>query len=265
MTARQPDDQRMSVWRSPARGYVMLCAGALGVVLWVLLANGQSLVVVLAILAVGGVGLWTRMRLAPPLVLGLVAAGELLQRYGSSFPLDPELGLEFHASDVWLCGAVLGYVASHYRLQGLDRFLFLAENRDAQADRSGNGSARLTAAPWMPGRRSQTSVTPEEVGWLAISLPFWALAAQVLWHWLAQPREMLGWNWRVVQAMSFLGVLVAGLLIAALLLRHWRRRRMTPEEAELVLQDTLWNEMRGELRWFSRWLAWFWLRHKEKP
>ena len=106
---------------------------------------------------------------------------------------------------------------------------------------------------------------------LALSLPFFALLAQLVWHYLAQTRDMLArrhnaeeWNAGVVRVIVLLTMLTSALLMVGALLRYVRRRRMTEDEARMMLQDTLWNDTRGEQRWFTRWLAWFTLDQNER-
>src|SRR5436309_672537 len=71
------------------------------------------------------------------------------------------------------------------------------------------------------------------------------------------------------------GLMLAGLLamvlgIPALFLRVrlmarqlsgcWRRRGMDMPTGQVMLQDELWNETRGEQRRMGRWLAWWKMR-----
>ena len=45
-------------------------------------------------------------------------------------------------------------------------------------------------------------------------------------------------------------------LIASTVIGYLAWRRMTPDEAAVVLQDTVWTETRREERKINRWLAW---------
>jgi hypothetical protein len=156
---------------------------------------------------------------------------------------------------------LLGYVAGQYRLQTLGRSIFPWDNPlEATVGLKSARGKRSFGVAEQP--RSGLTVTPQEVALLAASLPIWALAAQLAWLWLAQPRELFDWDPRVVQAAIYSTTLVGGMTLVATLLKHFRRRQMTSEEAALLLQDTFWNETRGELRWFARWLAWFSLKRK---
>jgi len=242
---------------------VVLCGASLGVLLLVPIEQGQSKWFGLLILLIGIGGVLTQMRLAPILVLMLVTAGEIAQQWNWGPASDPELGAVFRVRNVLLCAAMLGYVAGHYRLQGLGRFVFPLDQRVENMRKR----LHMPAGPWLVfprRRRSARLVTPAEPLLLAGSLLLWAVAAQMVWHWLAQPRDVLDWNFRTVQWSVFVLVLVPALTVAASVLRFFRRRAMVPEEAMLMLQDTLWNETRGEQRWFARWLAWFSLRDKER-
>jgi hypothetical protein len=103
-----------------------------------------------------------------------------------------------------------------------------------------------------------------EVGLLVMSLPLAPLLAQVFWAGLAPPREMLGLParlWRFLLVGWSLGL---GVFVTAAVLRQWRRRLMTPDEAALLLQDTLWHETRREQRRLNRWLAWARLRRRPR-
>jgi hypothetical protein len=232
-------------------GYVGLGAASLGLLLLVLLERGQNLVVSALILIVGAVGLLNAQRLAPILVLALVTVNELFKQFGSDIDLDSELLPVFRVGDVVLCAALLGYVAAQYRIQGLSHFILPADDPPE--------ITRNPSRTPLPRKRSGHSVTSQELSLLAVSLPFWAILAQLVWTWLNYPRVLLGWDWRVARAAVCLLGLIACLWVTNHVLDYARRRRMTLAEARLLLQDTLWNETRGEQRWFARWLAWFWL------
>jgi hypothetical protein len=266
MTTGPESDLSLLHPRSPAFGYAALCGASLAVTVLVLMQQGLNLLVTMLILLVGILGLVTRMKLAPLLLVVLVAVCQIIQQfYWVDFRsrMEMPMGAAFRVGDALIGAAVLGFVAGHYRLQGLSRHLFPPDQRFYYLRRHIKVPASLLRA-LVERRRSPQLVTPAELALLVVSLPAWALAAQVAWLWLARPRDVLEWDAWLARLTVLLVVMIGGLVAAAAVLRHLRRHRMTLDEATLVLQDTLWNETRGEQRWYTRWLAWFWLRRKEQ-
>jgi hypothetical protein len=197
------------------------------------------------------------MRLAPLILLGLVTFNELYWQMALNHPFEPWMEHGFQVSDVLMCAALLGYVAGQYRLQAIGRSVFPSDEPLKQSRRQGPVDIKR--------RRTALLVTREELAILAASLPLWALAAQLLWPWLARPRELLEWDWRIVRGIVCLVIFVSILTVAAGFLHHWRCRRMTAEEATLLLYDTFWKETRGDQRWYARWLAKLRQSQKEQP
>jgi hypothetical protein len=224
--------------------------------------QGQGLFVSLLLVVVGGGGLLGRLRLAPLLLLLLVALTEILRRYFDAdmrWHSSPQPGATFRTADLLRAVAVLGYMVGHYRLQGLYRYIFPPDYRLAGGQRP---------APEVARRRSVNAMTTLEEPLLILSLPAFALVGQLAWVGLAQPRELLDWDAWVVRLTIIITTIVLGVSLTAALLTTWRRRWMTPAQAQLMMQDTLWRETRGEQRLFTRWLAWFWIRErarKEQP
>jgi hypothetical protein len=114
-------------------------------------------------------------------------------------------------------------------------------------------------------------VSAEEYTLLLIPLPLCAGLAEVclallptrpvvldlpLHWWQATARLPAAW-WG---ALILVWMLSLGWLVVSSLLNYWGQRRMTPEEATVLLQDTLWHETRREQRRLNRWLAWARLR-----
>jgi hypothetical protein len=251
--------------RSPAFGYVILCGASLAVIMLVVLSQTTGPVVGLLIFAVGAAGVLTRMRIAPLLVVLLVAMSQIVPPFFQPAArwLLEEGRSRFRLSDVLLCASVLGYVAGHYRLQGLSRSIFPVDYRFGYLRRF----VKAPATWWrllVERRRSFLSVTPVELAVLVGSLPLWALAAHAVWALLAYPHDVLDWDQGMARLTIVLVVLVPGLTLVAAVLRQIRLRQMPPEQAALLSQDTVWNEMRGEHRLYTRWLAWFWLQRKEQ-
>jgi hypothetical protein len=264
--------------RTGAMSYIILCGASLALAVLVLLGQGQSPMVCLVILLIGLVGVVTRMSLAPVIVVLTVAAYQLVGQLTWDAPRGSwqlQTRGSFVISDILLAAAVLGYVIGHYRLQGLSRHIFPPDLRLRVLHRYTRPVGQAGNMPAIERKRAVHLVTPAELTLLVLSLPFWALAAQLVWHYLAQTRDVLGrehkvdeWNAGVVRTIVLVTILTATLVTVAALLRYLRRRRMTEEEARLMMQDTLWNETRGEQRRFARWLTWFTLdqnERKERP
>jgi hypothetical protein len=158
----------------------------------------------------------------------------------------------------------VGYIVGHYRLQGLLHNVAPLDPRR----REGPPRWHFFRFYWLPRlapqRRSSRGVSPYEVPLLLLTLPAAALTAQLLWAALTPP-------WRLANLLPpplcrflllvwFLGV---GVLVTAAALQHWKRLRMSADEAALLLQDVLWVETRREQRRINRWLAWAHLRNRQ--
>jgi hypothetical protein len=246
-----------------AFAYVVMCAVSLALLLLIQVRQGQGPWVSLLMVGIGVGGLLMRFRLAPVLLLVLVA----LRRYFDAdvrWYADNQQGTTFTVPDVLRSVAVLGYVIGHYRLQGLSRYIFPPDYRLVAAQRSIRARGSVWHRPQIERRRSVHAMTPLEEPLLILSLPAFAVLGQLAWFALAQPRELLEWDPWVVRLAAMIGTLVLGMSIVAGILGTWRRRRMTPAEAHVMMQDSLWRETRGEQRWFTRWLAWFWLKERER-
>src|SRR5262249_5374299 len=143
--------------------------------------------------------------------------------------------------DLLQAAAVLAYVAGHYRLLSLTRNLFPAQPREKP----------------QPARRA---VPLREVIVLAATVLACAALGQLIAECLPDSWYELGLApraWRMIVLGWTVGI---GVLVAGGLLGHLARQQMSPLEANLVLQDVLWQQTRGEQRLGSRWLAWARLR-----
>ena len=241
-----------------AFAYFVVCAVSLAMLLMIQIRQGQGLLVSLLLILVGGGGLLARFRLAPLLMVVLVTMIEVLRRHFDPdlrWQTDTQQGPAFRTPDLLRAVAVLGYVVGHYRLQGIHRHIFPPDYRLAAATKERVQVAR---------RRSAEAMAALEEPLLILSLPVFALLGQLAWLGLAQPRNLLDWDPWVVRLATIILTLVIGVSITASLLTAWRRRRMTPAEARLLMQDVLWTQTRGEQRWFTRWLAWFWIKERER-
>lgn len=233
-------------WREPGVVYYLVVSlSSLAVVFLVLEERGMEgwgLVPAL----VGLLGVVSRRGGAPLLLL--LALGVCLSLEGTRWMLFTR-GTLVRVPDFLLSAAVLAYLAACYRLQGLLSGIVPAE---PALDRKGPKSADEIPAP----RRSAELVSPPEVGRLLLTLPLWAALAQVCWNVLPTQWGNPGLRpslWRVMLWSWMIGGLV---LAAATALAAWRWYRLSPAEANLYLQDVVWQETRGEQRRLNRWRQW---------
>jgi hypothetical protein len=250
------------------RALAYLVAGAVSLALLVLIQvrQGQWVAANLLLVVIGGWGLLARFRVAPVLVLLLVALGEVLRRYFSldfRWEMERQQETTLRPVDVLRSVAVLGYVVAHYRLQGLHRHIFPPDYRLA-AQHALRGPGLHWGRAHVERRRGAQTMPPLEVPLFILSLPVFALLGQLAWNTLAHPRDVLEWDPWIGRLAVILVTLVLAVTLTAALLRTWRRRQMVPDEARLLLQDALWNETRGEQRWLTRWLARCGIQQKEQ-
>jgi hypothetical protein len=240
--------------------YSVLCLAALAALLLVEAQHGPRLTTPLLV-AVGLAGVVMRLRSGPILLLVTLAAGHLLVQHqfvglGWRWYTRPRA---IEVADVVLCGAVLVYVAAHYRLQALTRHVFPPDPRRREPVPGRPGKQRVVRQTRSPGL-----AVPEEAAFLILLVPVPALLAQALWMVIARPWSVLGLPPPVGRILLLVWVLAVGAFLLAALLGHWRSRQMSGAEGELYLQDTLWRETRREQRRLNRWLAWAELRRRRK-
>lgn len=250
------------------RTYLFLCLVGLLLLLAVLLERNERERALVPVL-VGLVGLVLRWRITPVVLLVSLAVVVVMNlwyqqpRYAQSRTLATTL------SDLALCISVLAFLAGFYRLQGLTVSIF---PRDPRRRSAAGGPA--------PDRtRPERLVTPAELALLLGMLPFWAGLAHFLYP------ELIGGLRTSVQAergnfrrgdevaravgMATEGLvdvslrsqgLILGLggfvLVATTVIGYLAWRRMSAAEAELALQDVVWEETRAEQRRIARWAAW---------
>lgn len=267
------------------RTYLFVCLGAQMVLLVVLLQRGHGSWALLPVL-LGLAGLVLRWRITPYLVL-FALAGLLIVPVMQQPGLRRLQGLSpaRTLNDLALCGATLAFLAGHYRLHGLTSFIFPRDPRrrtvlPPRPSRPGDVGTVVRLGPVQQRRRSQTLVTAPELALLLGAVPFWAGVAHFLYpelvpgerrstilpdEWLLHAPDEIARS--AGQAASFLievalrsRRLIWGLgglvLIASTVIGYLAWRRMTPDEAAVVLQDTVWTETRREERKINRWLAW---------
>ncbi len=163
--------------------------------------------------------------------------------------------------DVLLCAAVLGYVAGHYRLQSIWHSLLPADSRL----RVGPPRAALVleTGTALAGEAPGSQITPQEIASLVITLPVWAVLAQVARALLPEHWYALGLPGPLVQILVVLWLLAVAFLVVMSFLNVWKHQHHDAATAQLYLQDLLWRETRGEQRRVNRWLSW-WLRRRQQ-
>lgn len=248
-----------------ARNYTLACLTGLAVLLFALMQRGlgwSSLVPVL----IGSVALPTRWRLGPVLLL-LAVEGVLfidalqVQRGHMALRKQPTFSL----ADLFLCGAVLAYVAGHFRLQGLVKNIFPQDpRRPPTPSRRSPRRAGPAGIQMVPVRRTGRLASTEEIAAFILIVVFCAGLASFGWLWLVglPPRFIIAKElWRGIVLVWVLGI---GLIAAGGLLSYLGWRRMTQEEATLFLQDAVWTETYREQWRLQDWLAWSRLRQQKR-
>lgn len=152
------------------------------------------------------------------------------------------------------CCALLAYVIGHYRRLALTVHLFPIDPREQTPSRPGR-RFRSRKQPVLL-KRSTQQIRPLEMVLTILALPIFALLAQYLWLIItAAPRNILGFPPQLSRFFLLSWLAFLGLYAASALLDYWRWRRMTSAQAQLYLQDLLWQETRREQRRLNRWLA----------
>jgi hypothetical protein len=240
MSTANPDPDRESTRQAAVRNYEIFCLAAL-LVLGLALVQRYGGWCLLPLL-VGIQAIYLRMRSGPLLVL-LALQLQIPYDHLTYGGTDDR---SFDLLHVLQCAAVLGFVAGHYRLQGLTQSLLPADPRSKAPE---------------PSRRP---VGPREFAVLIVILLGWAVLAQLAWAALPDRGGELRlpaalWRFIVLVWVGGLGLVLAGGLFGYL-----RREFLTRQEAALFLQDIMWTEYRGEQRRPSRWLAWARLRYARR-
>jgi hypothetical protein len=180
-----------------------------------------------------------------------------MYKYGrTSFPISQRT---FGIVDVLLVVSLLVYVAAHFRLLGLTRWIFPA---DPRRSRLAPQRARGPRAP--AERRSSDLVTGHEIVVLVASAPLWLGLAWLCWRWLERKETVLDIDDYAWQAMILAWLLGVLFFVASGLVRYVAQGHVRPEEAALFLQDTLWRETSREQRRINRWLVWARRRQRQK-
>jgi hypothetical protein len=281
MTSQQ--DAR-NLWKEPGVAYyVALCLIALGVIMLVMLQRTYWVLSLLPILAGVGAG-FTSFGPYLLVIVIVVCLNATPFAGGSSFR---QMVLDF-----LLSGAVLAYVAGHYRLQCLFIQIFPPDSRrrtDVPPRRSwwsvlrpAWNPTRRTALPSRPDgsgapsyvnvfspegllrrrrrvirqQRPAGSVTASEIQRFLMTLPLWILLALVAWRMTRQGGGNPGLKPAVWHGIVLAWLIGLTAYVAASAIGYWQRRHMSVAEATIYLQDQLWAETRREQRRLNRWLAW---------
>jgi cbb3-type cytochrome oxidase subunit 3 len=225
------------------RHYQALCGLALAAIFLTQMQQEIGTVINLIMVLAGGLGLLYRLRIAPLAVLVALAAGQLLEQHQQNDFIDPDLFQvrPLNVSTLLLSMAVLTYVIGQYRLHGL-WFGVLPADRRQDSDEA--------------QARSAESLTPAELAVLVIPIPLCALLADWTGYLLRQQWTVVGLPPRWKQFLAIVWFVLLVVFVAAHAFRYWRRVQMDRAAAQLLLQDLLWNETRGEQRRLNRWIVW---------
>lgn len=253
-SAASPLWERLGWGGGPGVYYLVVCLASLALI-FLVLAEKQAGSWSLLPIGVGLIGLLTRWSSAPAmLLLAVTVCLNVPVRFG-------RLASPF--MDVLLCAATLAFVVAQYRLQCVQGYIFPADQRRQDGQKSQGLFSRWRHNEGTRQRRAESLVTPGEIGLLALSLPIWALLGMMVWGWLPLNYNIgfLPWVWR---AMVFAWAMGVALLVAAGFFDYWRQRHFTSLEATVYLQDMFWHETRREQRRLNRWGAWFRLRRQRR-
>ena len=254
----QPSKREEPGQEAAVSNYGLLCLSGLVAVFLVLLRRQMGLWSLLPV-AVGLLGVGLRWRIAPLLCLILITG--LLYAHEPGFTrFAIRVAPRFNLWDWLLCGAVLAYFAGHYRLLGLTQAIFPLDSRrppPLPANPSNSGTRPPSSeAVFEPSRvRDPHHVSGSEITWLILSLPIWPLLAQVCFRLLPSRLSVAGLPPTTSRAIVAAWLLTVGAFITAGLLRYAGFRRMTRQEAFLVVQDSLWQETWRDQGRVSRSLA----------
>jgi hypothetical protein len=250
--------------------YRILSVVALLVIVAIEASDGLSLMVPLIVLC-GLLGIVWRVPAAPILVLVFYAVGHIVRfaffnmpvghgemwHRGQGFADYPRVEIQ----DLLMAGALVAFFATQYRLAGLRGSMVPTELRRKR--RAGLG-AQTVRDDGAEVRRPRRVVSLHEAPILVLVLPLWVLLGQILWIVIAIPRGVDAFPPPVVRLVTLLWLIgVPGLVIGSFF-HYWRRRGMSPDEAQMYLQDTQWRQTSGEQRTIARFFAWRRLRRNQR-
>jgi hypothetical protein len=250
--------------------YRMLSVVSLLVIVMLEASDGLSFTLPLIVLC-GLLGIVWRIPAAPALVLVLYGLGHLFRFAFSNVPLAHgelwhrrQAVLDFprvEIQDLLLAGAMFGFFATQYRLAGLRGSMVPIELRRKR--RAGLG-AQCIPEDGTEMKRPRQIVSLHEAPTLVLTLPLWVLLGQILWIVIATPRGVAEFPPAAVRFVLLIWLIGVPGLVIGTLLHHWFRRRMSPEEAQMYLQDTQWRQTSAEQRTIARFIAWNRLRSAKR-
>jgi hypothetical protein len=193
----------------------------------------------------GTLGLLYRVRLSPIPVLLALAVPRLIEQYHSNQVFGADFRtMRFDLEDILLSAALLTYLIAQYRLHGLWFGVLPSDPRQTVAEQA----------------RRESSLTAAELIGLIFPVPTFALLAEFAALLLKQHWTLLDVQPRSHQLLVVAWAILLAMFLAAHGFRYWRRQEMDAASAQLLLQDALWSETRGEQRRINRWWTWRKLR-----
>lgn len=246
--------------------YQILCAASL-LLLFISQFSQNAYYAAPLIACAGAIGILTRWRIAPLLLLLTLAGTQLFEAaaFGGLGQAPPRL---LQVRDLLTAAGLIAYLACHYRLQSVERRILPMDPRQRQmTERRVGRQTRLEFAS-VGQKRSAHLLTPQEIARLVLTLPFWAILGQVLWVLIARDwwdrifLDEVIFHERFFRLLNLAWILIGGAIVFGGILEQWRLRQMDPVAARVFLQDTLWRETRREQRRIFRWLAWRRLRER---
>jgi len=262
----------MALFRAPGtRTYLIIGFAAL-LIYFVLMTGRGSETGAMITLLVAVPGLLARWTISPVLVIllttyqlidpnfmGIVSVlerGGAYGRYGAG-GYSRSLGRGWDASayfieDALLAAALLAYIAAQYRLFSLVTRSMPDEPRPAPQGESDS----------TPVRRPAELVTEAELRVLlytGLGCVAFGFVAWLVLQWgergLSLSRSLIIYP-VLGRFLLFAWLLGVGALVARGVLGYLALRRMSPEEAQLILQDTFWQESRREQERIHHWINW---------
>jgi cbb3-type cytochrome oxidase subunit 3 len=225
------------------RHYQTLCGLALAAIFLLQIQQNIVFFVNVFMLAAGVLAILNWFRVGPVAVLATFAAGQLFDQFQQDefYPPETHRLRPLNLTTLLLSVAVLTFIIGLYRLHGL---WFGVLPRDPRQQ-------SLAAQA-----RSAESLTPAELAALLVPIPLCALLADVAGYMLRQHWTLVGLPPRWKQFLTIVWFVLLVVFVSAHAFRYWRRLQMDRAAAQLLLQDLLWNETRGEQRRLNRWIVW---------
>lgn len=251
------------------RSYVVVAAAAL-LVIFVsgLLAGSLMAGLVPAIFGLCALGLrWPVMSVLLVVAVAWFQALPFGVPVFSPRPLDPRF-THFRFGDILLVAAVLVYLIAQFRLYTL-----------AHAAVPDDRIFRVRRKHEMPDLRDPDRVEEREIPQLLVLMGAALVAGQFLWLFLSEtvlnfrilpPIEIrdglrgASLPYHASREVMFAIGLGVSIFLARLGLWYWRLRSLNREEAQLILADTGWSEMRREAARLETWRIYGKLRAREK-